>query len=160
MNDYTYNNIESSRREYDALPYSEWRKDYFNEENGGYLVTSWKRIEEAERNRKEKIKFDNEHNICLTYARSGLKIMHYEDDKPEGTFDVICDGFKGDLKRTKGHGNIVRYARYAVKEQGAEIVLFEFEEWGTKVRDAVSEMIRKKYHGYYFISGDQVVHHF
>lgn len=39
MNNYTYNNIESSRREYDALPSSEWRKDYFNEENGGFVVT-------------------------------------------------------------------------------------------------------------------------
>lgn len=39
MNDYTYNNIESSRKEYDALHSSEWRKDYFNEENGGFIAT-------------------------------------------------------------------------------------------------------------------------
>ena len=39
MTDHTFINIESSRKEYEALPDAEWRKDYFNEENGGYIAT-------------------------------------------------------------------------------------------------------------------------
>lgn len=30
--------IETSRKEYDALPSNEWRKDYFNEENISEMV--------------------------------------------------------------------------------------------------------------------------
>lgn len=90
----------------------EWRKDYFDETTGGYLVTSWKRLEEASKNHNEQQKFDKEHGICLVFVKSGLKIQHLEDNKPEGTYDVICNGHRGDLKRTKGSGNIVRYAKY------------------------------------------------
>ena len=152
--------IASARREYDALPDQEWRKDFFSEETGGYLVTSWKRIEHARINKKEDLKFQKEHEMCLAFAKSGLKIKHYEDEKPEGSYDVVCNGRKGDLKRTKGAGNIVRYAKYATHEQGAEIVLFEFEEWKTEIRDALSELVRKKLHGYYFISGNELIHDF
>lgn len=134
MNNNTYINILSARREYEALPSSEWRKDYFNEENGGYLVTSWKRIEQANKNQTEMIKFEKEHDMSLIFAQSGLKIRHYEDEK--------------------------KYARYATKEQGAEIILFEFSEWKAELRDILSEMVRKNLHGYYFISGNNVVHSF
>ena len=51
-------NIEKSRKEYHALPDREWRKDYFDENTGGYLVTSWKRLEEAGKNHNEQQKFD------------------------------------------------------------------------------------------------------
>ncbi len=153
-------NIEKSRKEYHALPDSEWRKDYFDENTGGYLVTSWKRLEEAGKNHNEQQKFDKEHGICLVFVKSGLKIQHLEDNKPDGTYDIVCNGRSGDLKRTKGSGNIVRYAKYATKEQGAEIVLFEFDEWKNEIRDAVSELIRKNLHGYYYVSGELVVHSF
>ena len=98
--------------------------------------------------------------MCLVFAQSGLGIRHYEDEKADGSYDVICNGQKGDLKKTKGAGNIVRYAKYAAREQGAEIVLFEFEKWKTETRDAISEMIRKDLHGYYFITDMGLVHSF
>lgn len=160
MKNNTYINILSARREYEALPSSEWRKDYFNEENGGHLVTSWKRIEQANKNQTEMIKFEKEHDMSLIFAQSGLKIRHYEDEKKDGSYDVLCGDKKGDLKKTKGFGNVIKYARYATKEQGAEIILFEFSEWKAELRDILSEMVRKNLHGYYFISGNNVVHSF
>lgn len=123
-------------------------------------MTSWERIKQAKKNNKEQLKFEKEHSMCLVFARSGLRINHYEDEKTDGTFDVLCNGKKGDLKKTKGSGNIVKYARYAIKEQGAEIVLFEFEEWKAEVRDAISEMVRKNHHGYYYVTKSRVVHDF
>ena len=154
------NDILSSWKEYQSLPNSEWRKDFFCPETGGYLVTSWKRIEEANKNPKEQSKLKKEHDMCMVFAQSGLKIKHFEDGKPDGSYDVVCNNQKGDLKKTKGGGNIVRYAKYATREQGAEIVLFEFVEWKSEIRDTVSEMIRKNLHGYYFVSGIFVVHNF
>ena len=152
--------ISASWREYQALPDNEWRKDFFCPENGGYLVTSWKRIEAANKNPKEQQKFQKEHDMCLVFARSGMKIKYYEDEKPDGTYDVVCNGLKGDLKKTKGAGNIVRYAKYATREQGAEIVLFELEVWNSEFRKVVDELVRKDLHGFYFIAGIETVHRF
>ena len=124
------------------------------------MATSWKRIEEANRNPKELLKFEKEHCMCLVFAQSGLGIRHYEDEKADGSYDVICNGQKGDLKKTKGAGNIVRYAKYATREQRAEIVLFEFETWDSGFRKVVDELVRKDLHGFYYITGIRTVHRF
>ena len=154
------NNATDSWLEYEMFDNVEWRKDFFSTENGGYLVTSRRRIEEALKNTKERQKFACEHACCLVFARSGLKIWHYEDNKPDGTYDIVCNGLKGDIKRVKGSCNVVKYAKYAIREQGAEIVLFELLKWNNKMRDAISEMIRKNIHGYYYVTGIDKVHSF
>ena len=153
---------ESSRKEYEALPDAEWRKDYFNEENGGYLATSWKRIEQAEKSNQEKRKFSREHQICLVYAAEGHRIKHLPDKKTndEGTYDAICDNVKADLKKTGATNNIIKYASRATKKQGAQIILFEFETWNNEFRNLVDELVRKGYHGRYFISGNKKTHRF
>ncbi len=162
MNNYTYNNIESSRREYDALPSSEWRKDYFNEENGGYLVTNWKRIAAAQKSNQEKTKFEREHGMCLSYAKEGHRIKHLPDKKEsgEGTYDTIFDNLKADLKKTKSTNNIIKYASRATRKQGAEIIIFEFEIWNSEFRNLIDELIRKGYHGWYRITGAHNSHQF
>lgn len=153
------NKIESLKLEYLALPDNEWRKDYFNQDNGGYLVTSRKRIHEA-LTKREPEKLTIEHNMCLTFARSGFRIRHYEDEKSEGSFDVTINGIRADLKRTKSTNNIIRYAKHAFRVQNAEIILVEFEQWGNDFRNIVSEMTRKGIHGYYFVKGSEVIHSF
>lgn len=154
--------IEISRKEYNALPLIEWRKDYFNEENGGYVATSWKRIEEAGKSSHERRKYDREHLICIHYARNGHRIKHLPDRKlnGEGTYDVFFDGIEADLKKTRSTNNIIKYAKRATKKQGAQIILFEFELWNNKFRDLVDELIRKGYHGHYFITGEKATHQF
>lgn len=153
------NKIESLKLEYLSLPDNEWRKDYFNEDNGGYLVTSRKRINEA-LVKREPEKLTIEHNMCLTFARNGFRIRHYEDEKSKGSFDVTINGIRADLKRTKSTNNIIRYAKHAFRVQKAEIILVEFEQWGNDFRNIVSEMTRKGIHGYYFVKGNEVIHSF
>ena len=159
MYNHTFNIIESSREEYAALPETEWRKDYFNEENGGYLVTSWKRIAESVL-KHEPEKLIVEHEMCLVFAKAGFKIRHREDEKDEGSFDVMINGKRADLKKTKSTNNIIRYSKHALRVQNADITLIEFEHWGTAFRNVVSEMSRKGLHGYYFVSGIEKVHSF
>ena len=151
--------IEASKMEYLALPDVEWRKDYFDETTGGYLVTSWRRLEEAE-SKKEPEKLSIEHNMCLCFARYGFKLRHYEDDKPQGSFDVLINDSRADLKRTKSTNNIIRYAKHALRVQNAEIILVEFERWGNEFREIVSEMSRKGIHGYYYVTGVEQIHSF
>ena len=152
--------IEISRKEFDALSDNEWRKDYFSEENGGYLATNNKRIAEAAVNGKEQEKFKKEHEICLVFARSGLRIRHLEDNKADGTYDLLCNGIKGDIKKTVSTNNIIKYASWAKKQQGAEIILFVFEEWNASFRAIIDELIRKGYHGYYYVCGVEIVHRY
>ena len=151
--------IEPSRKEYEALPDAEWRKDYFNEENGGYLATSWKRLNEA-MIKNEPEKFEIENDMCLTFAKAGFRVLHYEDLKREGSFDVLIDGTRADLKKTKSTNNIIRYAKHALRVQNAEIILIQFENWGNEFREIVSEMSRKGIHGLYFVTGREIVHRF
>ena len=151
--------IASSRREYDALPESEWRKDFFSEATGGYLVTSWKRIEEA-LSKNEPDKLFVEHKMCMVFAKNGFKVKHFEDEKANGSFDVVIDDIRADLKKTKSTNNIMRYSKHAIKVQNAEIILIEFEKWSNEFRDIISEMSRKRIHGYYYVAGVEQIHSF
>ena len=162
MNNNINSIIEESRREYFALPDNEWRKDYFNAENGGYLATNRKRIEQSQKSNQEERIFESEHRICLMYAKEGHRIKHLPDRKPngEGTYDVICDNIKADIKKTRSTNNIIKYASRAIRKQGAEIILFEFETWSNDFRDLVDELIRKGYHGRYFVSCERHTHGF
>ena len=153
------NDILASWREYQALPDSEWRKDFFCPETGGYLVTSWKRLEEAS-SKNEPEKLEIEHSMCLVFAKSGFKIRHYEDGKPQGSFDVTINNVRADLKKTRSTNNIIRYGKHAIRVQNAEIILVEFEQWNNKFRDVVSELSRKGIHGYYYVSGSELIHSF
>lgn len=154
--------IEKSRKEYLALPDSEWRKDYFDESTGGYLATSWKRIKQSLKSNQETKKFDKEHQMCLTYAKNGHQIQHLPDRKEngDGTYDTLFDGFKADLKKTKSTNNILKYASRAVKNQGAQIILFEFEEWNNDFKNLIDELVRKGYHGWYCVTDELKAHRF
>ena len=89
MNDYTYNNIESSRREYDALTPSEWRKDYFNDDNGGFVATHVLKGKDALK--REGIA--KEVSSCLVLANNGKRIL-----RPKGYPDAYFDGQTWDFK--------------------------------------------------------------
>ena len=134
----------------------------FCPETGGYLATSWKRIEEAEKSNQETKKYEREHHICIVYAKNGHRIKHLPDrkDNGEGTYDAICDGVKADIKKTGSTNNIIKYASRAIKKQEAEMILFEFEKWDNDFRELVDELVRKGYPGMYFITGKGKIHQF
>ena len=91
------------------------------------MATSWKRIEEARKSNQEKTKFEREHQICLVFAKEGHRIKHLPDRKPneKGTYDVIIDDVKADLKKTKSTNNVIKYANRAINKQGAQVILFK-----------------------------------
>ena len=101
-----------------------------------------------------------EHSMCITFAKAGFKLKHYEDRKPQGSFDVTINNVRADLKKTRSTNNIIRYGKHALRVQNAEIILVEFEQWDNKFRDIVSELSRKGIHGFYFVSGNELIHSF
>lgn len=88
MKEYTYNNIESSRREYDALLADEWRKDYFNEENGGYVATHVYK----ERDDLRRPGIAAEVKACFELAQLGKHVLRLPENIPELIDDITIDG--------------------------------------------------------------------
>ncbi|MBQ3635526.1 MAG: hypothetical protein II951_07930 [Bacteroidales bacterium] len=71
----------------------------------------------------------------------------------------MIDGKKTDLKRTKGSGNIEKFGKHAVNEQGAEQVFFQFDEWTGKHRDNIAWISHEGIHGFYILTSSPNVEH-
>lgn len=135
----------------------EWRLDYYSD-NGGLLATNKKRIEEGKINNNEKAKFKKEHDMCRTLAINN-HIVEYRESIT-GEFDIFFDGKAADLKKVGSANNIVKRAKHAIRKQGAEIVIFEFERMSHEIQDKITELIRLNIHGIYFMSNNKDLHFF
>jgi hypothetical protein len=125
-----------------------YRADYYSD-NGGLLMTSRARVDEGNKNKQEKEKFDKEHAMCLKLA----KVNHIVDYRAsvEGEFDIFLDGKKADLKQTNSHNNIVKYGKKAIRKQGADLVVFEFGEINAHILNELAALQRIGIHGYYMV---------
>lgn len=110
----------------------------------GLVVTEHGRIAESEINEKEKAKYKKELSMCFDIADNGhdVEFLHGEN-RPKGqTFDIRIDGIPADLKFIEESGsNIPRYAKYAFRNQGAEIVVFRLSSHSAY--DKIKEAHRK-----------------
>ena len=150
--------IRNARARYDSYS-NEWKRDYFNDNNGGYLVIDKIRIVQGNLSKQEKVKYEKEYNMCLTLAQNGHKIVFLK--LTEGSFDIFIDDISADLKKTAGSGNIVKYAKKATREQGAQIVVFEFEKESASVYSELEVLKKIGIHGkYYFSDKRSSIHDF
>ncbi len=129
-----------------------WRSDYYTND-GGVLITSRKRIAEADLNKQELEKFNKEYGMCRALAMNGHRVVYRET--VEGSFDILLDDKPADLKKTASDGNIVKYANKAVNRQGAELVVFEFVNETAKIHARIEKLKQLNLKGYYFFSRDK-----
>ena len=63
-------------------------------------------------------------------AKMGHHIEHLaETNRPKhDRYDTLFNGVKADLKSTKSHNNIRDYGEKAFERQGADMVIFRFEQ--------------------------------
>lgn len=115
--------------------------------NGGRVITPRKRFEKANSEKNQNAIFAKELRMANRFASNGHIIEFAEDDK--GSYDVLFDGIKADFKSTSSPVNIVKYAKHAIFEQGAELVLFEFTEWNSKFIEEIVRLKRLGIHGKY-----------
>lgn len=80
---------EASRKEYLALPDSEWRKDYFDEMTGGFVATHI--LKEKDNYRRPGIVA--EVNACYNLARIGKQVLRLPENIPN-LIDTILIGGK------------------------------------------------------------------
>lgn len=122
---------------------------------GGSLSTTRERMREAVKSPNKWKDFQKEQNMCKILAKEhGFEIVHRQGNGEYGnTYDITINGVKADLKRTEGYGNIYKYAKHAIKEQGASITIFQFDIDVPELHTAIANLTSRGYHGYYFFTG-------
>ena len=150
----TKTKIDKAKKEYESLDENYVRK-YFNDTNGGYLAIDKARIEASKLSKNETAKFIKEEAMSMVYAQAGYKIKLLKEVPGISSPDVLIDGVLADLKKTAGHNNILKYAKKATTEQGAEMILFEFEKETKEVYKELEELKSKKIKAMYFFSGKE-----
>ena len=104
----------------------EWERTYLSPHGDGFVVTQWERIEESKASKAERLKFEKEMRMCKVLA------------------DIRLDGIKTDLKCiSKGPGNIVKYVKKALNQQGCDAVVMEIPAHSKAFYDAITEARRK-----------------
>ena len=140
---------------------NEWKKIYFDKYSGGYVVSKKQRIEHSELSKNEKAKFDKELEMSLVYAKNGYKIELLEEIPRIPSPDVKVNSILADLKKISSHNNIVKEAKRAINNQGAKILLFEFDTETDKIHKEILKLQNIGIHGkYYFTKRKDIIHDF
>ncbi|MDR1129458.1 MAG: hypothetical protein LBK96_00570 [Prevotellaceae bacterium] len=134
---------------------SNWERAYFDEHNGGYLVIDKERIEHSKTSKNEKEKFDKEYGMSMVLAQNGYRIEMLKERSGISSSDITINGINADLKCVSSHNNIVRDAKKAVRKQGAEIVVFEFEKETKEIYLELLKLKKEKISVYYYFSNDK-----
>ena len=131
-------------------------KTYFNRDNGGYVVTdALRKREQGSASKQEIAIYKKEKNMCIVFAKAGHTIVHRSAKSGDLTYDVIIDGQPADLKRTRSHNNMQKYASHATHDQGAKLVLFQFDAFTSEMQRELERLQRRGIHGMYFITGKE-----
>lgn len=151
--------IEANKR-IERYKSDEWEHTYVSTQGNGFVVTDKQRIIESQASKAERRKFEKELRMCKTIADNGHEVEYLRSvNRPAGqTYDISLDGIKADLKCiTGGAGNIVKYAKKALTEQGAEAVVFEIPSHDAKFYKALTEARRKCEGRIFFYIVDELV---
>ena len=123
-----------------------WERTYISADDNGFVATEWERITEAGASNAERQKFNKELRMCKVLADNGHDIEYLQGvNRPAGeTYDIRMDGIHADLKCIDGGaGNMVKYAKKALTEQGGEAVIFELPSPDKKYFEKLAEARRK-----------------
>jgi len=144
--------IKEAKAKFDSYG-SEYVREYFNNDNGGFLVVDKQRIAQGKINKQEQKKYDKEHSMCMTLAQNGNRIEYLK--MTDGSFDIYLNEVSADLKKTSTHNNMVHYAKKATCVQGANIVVFEFEKNSKKIQEELDKLKRDGIKVTYYFSNDK-----
>ena len=131
---------------------------YYNSKSKGWVITDVSRRIKGEQNKQLLEIYAKEKNMCIVLADNGYKIQHLGEISGISSSDITIDGVPADLKKTRSANNISKYAKKAIKQQGANLVVFEFEN---KMKEIFLELDNLKKKGVkvkYFFSGENIVH--
>ncbi|MCD8209072.1 MAG: hypothetical protein LUD72_14130 [Bacteroidales bacterium] len=152
--------VEKSCEKYKSYDPNVWSLEFFDPKTGGYVVVNRKRLAKARKSSNEREKYETEFGIAKVYARNGHAIEMLEENPNVCSYDVLIDGRPADIKNTSKPNNIYNYGKEAVRKQGAEIVLFQFEKMTPHVMKELNNLSKKGIHGMYIVKGHPEVNPF
>lgn len=132
----------------------------FRLDSGGSITVEDDRIANANKNKQERLKFVKEHRMCRTLAAGGFNVVLLNEIPRVSSSDILIDGVKADLKATKGANNIGKYGKKAINKQGANLVIFEFEEITDDVHKELNKLAKRGIHGKYYKKGETAIQAF
>lgn len=127
MKHHTYINLQASRCEYESLPNSEWRKDYFDEITGGYVATHL--LKERDNPRRSGIAA--EVKACLELALMGKHVLRLPENIPEliDKINILGNSYRDLLKFKPGETN----------PRGYPDAYFDGQTWDFKITKSKNE---------------------
>ena len=146
--------------EYHGHDNKQWEKTYYHQKSGGYLVRDRARVQKGTINSNEAKKLAKETRMATTFAKAGYKVEMLKEVTRVPSPDVLINGVKAELKSVESYKKIVKHAKKAIGKQKAEIVLFEFEAFGS---DHIGELMKLKamnIHGLYYVMGESKIRRF
>ena len=90
--------------------------------------------------------------MATVFANNGYRIQMLPEVPRVSSPDVLIDGVTADLKKLSSHNNMVKHAKKATRQQGANLVLFEIQKESQKIYDAIKRLERENIKGKYFFS--------
>jgi len=107
-------------------------------------------------NKQEMAKYNKENEMCKHLADNGHNVVHLDDRKlSDGSYDILLDGKKAELKSLSSYNNIVREGKSAIKKQGADLVVFRFDTLSAKAKSYLKDLAKAKIHGCYYVRGQK-----
>jgi hypothetical protein len=151
--------LKAAFTKYNAYDTNVWTKACFDEKTGGYVVVDKQRIEHSKASKNEKAKFDKEQAMAMVFAKNGYKIEMLKEIPGVSSPDVAINGMKADLKRVSSHKNIENYAKKATRKQGAEVVLFQFDNETEAIYKELEKLKCMNIKAFYYFTGrDNQIH--
>ena len=95
-----------------------------------------------------------------TFARAGYRIEILQEKPGVSSPDVLLNGIKAELKSVTSYRTIVQRAKEATRKQGAEMVLFEFDTFGSNHIAELMKLKRKNIHGLFYVIGESKIRKF
>lgn len=126
-----------------------------NIEGGGVLKISKQRIEHSKKSKNETDKFEKELRMAKVYASNGFNITMLNETDRHLTFDAFVNNTPADFKSLSSHNNIWRETRKAIRDQGADVLLFEFSNDTKEIHEELLSLRKKGIKAYYYFSGKE-----
>ena len=98
--------------------------------------------------------------MCRVFADNGYKIEMLEEVPRISSPDVLINGVPAELKSLTSYKHIVRRAKHAIEEQGAKMVLFEFEKLTSDYIREIEKLKIENIHGYFYIKKENKIRKF
>ena len=78
----------------------------------------------------------------------------------DGSYDILLDGKKAELKSLKGASNIHREGKSAINDQKADSVIFRFDSISPNVHKELNKLVSDGIHGFYYQKGTDGLYEF